>query len=490
MFHRVTQGVFRRLIDQGRFFFAILIAALLSACALGPDYVRPELELGEHYKEAAEGWVLADPADDVLRSDWWLAYNDAELNQLMNDMLAANQSLAQAEARYREALALLRSSQAAAWPTVGTSASATRSSSGSGRRDLEARSFSTQLVLDGSVSWEPDLWGKIRRSVESSTAQAEASQAELANTRLSLQSMLAQNYFRLRGLDEEIALYDKTLQAYQRSLEMTENRYNVGVAPQVDVSLAKNQYQNALTQKIALERQRAQIEHAIAVLLGRAPVNLEIQPAKLKAQLPSIPLGLPSQLLERRPDIASAERRTEAANAQIGVAQAAWFPDLILNAQAGYRGEQLAHWLSAPFHFWSLGPRLALTLFDGGARQARLDQTRAAYDAQVAEYRQVVLSALREVEDYLLEVHSLGQEAESQALALEAARDALQHTLNQYEAGFIDYLSVVQTEASALSAERAALSLHAARLIASVQLIAALGGGWEGLLDTELDSVN
>jgi len=295
-----------------------------------------------------------------------------------------------------------------------------------------------------------------------------------------MQSTLAQTYFQLRAFDAEKALYRQTVAAYERSLQMTQNRYDAGVAAQLDVASARTQLENARTQMLALDRQRAQLEHALAVLLGRAPSQFHLQAGPLLAGVvPEPPAGLPSQLLERRPDIAVAERRTAQANARIGVAQAAWFPDLTLSAQAGYRGSQWAEWLSAPFHFWSLGPALAFTLFDGGARQGQLDEARAAYDEQVAAYRLTVLSALQEVEDYLVQLRVLEQEQETQGRALAAARESLQLTQNQYNAGLIDYLSVVQVEATALNAERSALSLRLSRLIASVQLMTALGGGWQ-----------
>jgi NodT family efflux transporter outer membrane factor (OMF) lipoprotein len=338
---------------------------------------------------------------------------------------------------------------------------------------------SNQYTLSGNVSWEADLWGKVRRTVESNRAGLEASAADVATTRLSMQSTLAQTYFRLRVMDAEQRLLQQTVDAYDRSLTMTLNRYQAGVAAQADVAVSRTQLENTRTQLLALDWQRAQLEHAIAVLLGQTPSSFALNSAQILGTVPVIPVGLPSQLLQRRPDVAAAERRTAEANARIGVAQAAWFPDLTLSAQAGFRSGQWAQWLAAPASFWSLGPALALTIFDGGARQAQVDQARAEYDAQVAGYRQTVLTALREVEDYLVQLHVLGQEQITQGRALASARESLRLTQNQYEAGLIDYLSVVQVETTALGTERAALQLTADRLVASVQLIAALGGGWE-----------
>jgi NodT family efflux transporter outer membrane factor (OMF) lipoprotein len=314
--------------------------------------------------------------------------------------------------------------------------------------------------------------------VQASQAGLQASAADIASTRLSMQSTLAQTYFRLRSMDAEKRLLEQTVAGYERSFQMTQNRLAAGVAAQAEVAVSRTQLENTRTQLLALEWQRAQFEHAIAVLLGQAPSSFSLNLTQPVGDVPRIPVALPSQLLERRPDVAAAERRTEAANAQIGVAQAAWFPDLTLSAQGGFRSGQWTQWLTAPFNFWSLGPALALTVFDGGARQAQVDQTRAAYDAQVASYRLSVLTALREVEDYLVQLRVLEQEQITQGRALESARESLRLTQNQYEAGLIDYLSVVQVQATALSTERAALSLKADRLVASVQLIAALGGGW------------
>jgi NodT family efflux transporter outer membrane factor (OMF) lipoprotein len=319
----------------------------------------------------------------------------------------------------------------------------------------------------------------VRRTVEASEANLQASAADIASTRLSMQSTLAQTYFRLRALDAQKRLLQETVAAYERSLTMTQNRLAAGVAAQAEVAVSQTQLENTRTQLLDLEWQRAQFEHAIAILMGQAPSSFGLGTTPAVGNVPSIPIALPSQLLERRPDVAASERRTTAANAQIGVAQAAWFPDLTLSAQGGFRSGQWAQWLTAPNNFWSLGPALALTIFDGGARRAQVAQARAAYDAQVAGYRLTVLTALREVEDFLVLLRVLGEEQITQGRALAAARESLRLTQNQYEAGLIDYLSVVQVEATALSTERAAISLMADRLVASVQLIAALGGGWQ-----------
>lgn len=474
---------------------------VLSACAVGPDYQRPDVDVGSAYREGpdaaagyavaaqtlpvqSEGWTRAQPQDTVDRGQWWRLYGDATLDGLMDQLNASNQTIAQAEANYRQAQALVQGARAGFFPTVGSGAGATRGGSGSGANS----STGNQYDLSVNASWEIDVWGRVRREVESSRAEAQASFADLAATRLSAQAALAQNYFQLRVLDEQKRLLESTVAAYERSLKLTQNLYEAGVVGKSDVTVALAQLEGTRAQLIDLEWQRGQFEHAIAVLVGLAPSRFALPEQPFVHAIPEIPVGLPSQLLERRPDVAAAERRTAAANAQIGVAQSAWFPDLVLSADGGFRSGQFAQWLTAPARFWSLGPALALTLFDGGAREARLGQVRAAYDAQAAAYRQTVLTALQEVEDYLIQLRVLGQEQVVQRRALEAARESLRLARNQYQAGIIDYLDVATLETSALNSERTALTLMANRLTASVQLIAALGGGWEGVTATNAQS--
>lgn len=465
-----------------------IIMVGISACAVGPDYQRPEIAVGAAYKAFQSdtvnpGWVRAKPQDDALRSDWWTVFNDATLDEMMDNLLGANFDLARAEALHRQSQATLKATQTGFFPTLGVSASGTRSGSGAGTGDRFAgggSSVQNQYSLTGTVSWEPDVWGRVRRSVESEQAGVQASAADVATTRLSLQSTLAQTYYRLLALDAEADLLNQTVQAYERSLTLTRNQLAVGVATPADVAISTTQLENARVQRQGLVWQRSQLEHLLATLQGLAPSTFTLSTAsQITAAVPAIPVGLPARLLERRPDVAAAERRAQQANASIGVAQAAWFPDLTLSAQGGFRSGQWAQWLTAPAQFWSLGPALAMTLFDAGERTARIEQMRAAYDAQAAAYRQSVLTALREVEDLLVQADSLSREAEIQQRALVAARESLSLTRNQYEAGLIDYLSVVQVETTALNAERAMLSLKVNRLLATVQLIAALGGGWE-----------
>ena len=472
---------------------ALLALLVLAGCAVGPDYQRPAIDVGAAYRQAAiaadpeanAGWVQARPDAAPLRPDWWALYGDATLNELMAAFQEGNLDVRLAEARYRQAQAALRSARSGFFPTVGGNASVERSGSGGGSASGSGGgggSFgggaSNSYVLSGSVSWEIDLWGRVRRSVEAGQAALDASGADIDDVRLSMQSTLAQTYFSLRVTDAEIRLMEQTVQAYERSLTLTGNRYQAGVAMQADVAAARTQLENARTQLLALRRQRAQLEHALAVLLGRAPASFTVAASGDVPQLPAIPVGLPAELLQRRPDLVAAERRMAEANAQIGVAQAAWFPSLTLGAQGGFRAGQWADWLTAPARYWALGPALALTLFDGGARSAAVEQARAGFDVQAVTWRQAVLTALQEVEDLLVQLRVMGMEQVTQGRALESARESLRLTQNQYEAGLIDYLSVVQTETTALSTERAALSLLAERLTASARLMAALGGGF------------
>jgi NodT family efflux transporter outer membrane factor (OMF) lipoprotein len=464
---------------------AVLALTLgLGACAVGPDYHVPSIALGDVYKEA-QGWTPAEPRDAQWRGAWWTIFGDPVLDGLMESLEQENLSIVQAEAQYRQAQALLQSSRAGFFPTLGASADVSRS--GSGGAGNSTSSFSgagsggpvNQYTLSGSVSWEPDLWGRVRRTVEASRAEVQASAADIGSTRLSMQSTLAQTYFQLRAQDSQLRLLQETVVAYERSLSTTENRYRAGVAAQADVAVSRTQLENTRAQLLGLVWVRAQFEHAIAVLVGKPPSEFALEATPELTAVPAIPVGLPSQLLERRPDVAAAERRTAEANANIGVAQAAWFPDLTLSAQGGFSSGLWAQWLTAPARFWSLGPALAMTIFDGGVREAQVAQARAAYDAQAAAYRLTVLTALREVEDFLVQLHVMEQEQAAQDRALDAARESLRLTQNQYDAGLIDYLSVVQVETTALSTERSALSLRSDRLVAAVRLIAALGGGWQ-----------
>ncbi len=461
---------------------AAVLALSLGACTLGPDYQRPELPVATEFKQA-EGWKAAAPADVLERGEWWRLYGDAELDALVARLNVDNQNLAAAEAQFRQARALVRGARSQLFPILSGSAGVTRSAQGSGSSDTSGSSFgsgvSESYEAGLSASWEADIWGRLRRNLEANRASMQASAADLAAVRLSLQAELVQTYLQLRVIDEHQRLLDQTVEAYARSLRLTENQYRAGIVPKSDVAQAQTQLKSTQAQAIDLRWQRAQMEHAIAVLIGVAPSELDIAVREDIPALPGVPLAVPSQLLERRPDIAAAERQVMAANANIGVAEAAWYPDLTLSASGGYRNSSFSDLFSVPNRFWSLGPQLALTLLDFGSRRAELERAEASYDQTVATYRQTVLDSFREVEDYLVQLRVLEEEAVVQREALEAAQESLRLIENQYRAGTVDFLSVATVQTTALNNERTNLTLLGDRLTASVLLIAALGGGWD-----------
>jgi len=463
-----------------------LCVAMLSACAVGPDYQRPQTAEIAQYKEA-EGWTQANPSDSLARGAWWELYGDQQLNGLIEKLNSSNQTVAQSEAQFRQAQALVRSARGAFYPSVDLSVGKTRSSQGTGSSSSSLSSSSSGIRdtynAELGVSWEADVWGKLRRGLEADEASAQASFADLAAMRLSQQSELVQNYLQLRVIDQQKRLLEATVAAYERSLKMTQNQYRAGVSGRDAVAQAQTQLKSTQADLVDLIWQRAQFENAIAVLTGQAPADFNIAEVQTIPKLPQVPLSLPSQLLERRPDIASAERSVIAANANIGVAKAAYYPDLSLSLSGGYSSSTSQNLISLPNRFWSVGPKLALPLFDGGIRSAEVDRTEAVYDQTVAKYRQTVLDGFREVENYLVQLKVYEDEAAVRQEALDAARDSLRLTENQYKAGLIAYIDVVVVQATALSNERSVLNILQSRLIASVQLIAALGGGWDGQLD-------
>jgi len=457
---------------------------VLTACTVGPDYVRPTVEAPAAFKETA-GWKPAQPRDEELKGKWWEAYNDPLLNSLEEQVNISNQNLAQAEAQYRQAQALVQSARASYFPTVSTSASESRSqaSSSFSSKQLQSTNPVTRGILNNylltlDATWEPDLWGKVRRTVESNVASAQASFADLEAARLSAQTDLAQDYIQLRALDSEKQLLDDTVAAYEKSVQLTQNQYAAGVVAKTDVVQAETQLKSTQAQSIDVGVQRAQFEHAIALLIGKPASVFSISPAPLTASLPAVPIGVPSDLLERRPDVAAAERMVASANAQIGVAIAAYFPTLTLSASGGFQSPSWSNWLTVPSRFWAVGPQLAETLFDGGLRRAQTAQARAAYDANVAAYRQTVLNGFKEVEDNLAALRILEQEAQVQDQAVQDARLSVVLTTNQYKAGTVNYLNVIVVQAAALNNETTAVSILSRRLLASVLLIKAIGGGW------------
>lgn len=469
----------------------IALASLLSACAVGPDYVRPtviaENDMNNSFKE---DWTTAQPQDKEIPTKWWTIFNDDNLNALIEQIATSNLTLAQAEANYRQATALADNAKAGYYPHLTGNLDRIRSSSvGNSISNNTASSITTKYSAGITASWEMDLWGGIRRAVEVQQNQALSSFANVQSVLLSMQSQLAQNYFQLRVLDVQQELLDRTVQEYRHSLTLTQHQYKSGVVATDSVLLAKTQLKSTEAQALDVGIRRAQLEHAIAVLTGKSPTvfSIPVIPIGTTAympNLPDVPVGLPSTLLERRPDVAASERSVAAANAQIGVTKAAYFPTLTLNALSGYQSSTLSHWLTLPNRIWSVGPALAASLFDGGARKAHNAQAIAAYDATVANYRQTVLTSFQNVEDNLVSLRILKDEAIAQNAATMSARKALNVAMNQYKAGTVNYLNVVTAQTMALSNERAALAIKNARLIATVQLITALGGGWIGLENT------
>ncbi len=455
---------------------ALALSLVLSGCAVGPDYHRPAVNMPLHYKEA-QGWQQAAPQDDKNKGAWWSVYHDPVLDGLLTQVVISNQNIASYAAQYREALALAAQSRAELLPSVSYDASSTRSGSRSSTTGQRTASNSHQAEL--SASWELDIWGKLRRTLEENKASAQASAAELANMTLSAQSELAQDYFQLRVMDEKIALYQQSVAAYQRYLTVIENKYGAGTESRATLAQAQMQLESARASALDYQWQRAQLEHAIALLMGKAPAEFSLPVAKLDATLPAMPQAVPSQLLQRRPDIAYAEREVAAANAAVGVAIAGYFPDLTLSASGGTSSSVFHNLFALPYRVWSLGPELSGTLLDFGATSAQVDQARAAYDASVANYRQAVLEGMQEVEDYLVELNTLQQEVVAQQNATAAAKESARVTRNQYDAGMIDYLDVATTENSSLSEQQNLLSLQSTQWVASVALIAALGGSWQ-----------
>ena len=475
--------LFRRRVLNRLAHTALVGSTLIAgACTVGPDYVRPPVETPPAFKEA-QGWKVAQPQDDRPRGQWWEVFGDAQLNELVAQVQINNQNIKLAEANVRQARALTAQARSAFFPTVTGNGSATRGSlSGSGRQTNSGVGSGGGVANVYNVSldatWELDLWGRVRRNVESSEAGTQASLADLESATLSAQAQLAQDYLLLRVQDAVIDLLQETVAAYERSLQLTKNQYAVGVAGRSDVVLAETQLKSTQAQAIDAEVQRAQLEHAIAILIGKPPSEVSIAHAPVKRIFPDIPPGMPSELLERRPDIAAAERRAAAANAQIGVAEAAFYPTLTLSATGGFASSSIANLFTLPSRYWSVGAALAQTIFDAGLRRAQTEQAIAAYDGTVAAYRQTVLTGFQEVEDNLAALRILEQEAAVQDEAVKAARESLAITINQYRAGTANYLAVVVVQAGTLNNERTAVNILGQRLSASVALIRALGGGW------------
>jgi len=458
------------------------LALLAPACTVGPKYQRPTAVVPPAFKEPPPaGWKAAQPQDSALKGKWWEIFNDPQLNALEEQVNVSNQNIAQAEANFRNARAAIMVARAAHYPTVtgGTSAAASRQSA---NRSFAGRGFAIATVEDYqlplSVSYEVDIWGRIRRTIEASMENAQATAADLETARLLTTSELASDYFQMRGLDTQKQLLDSTVVAYEKALQLTNDRFQQGIVSRVDVAQAQTQLESTRSQATDTRVQRAQFEHAIAVLTGKPPAQLTIAPAPIPAQLPQIPVALPSELLERRPDIAADERRVAAANAQIGIAEAAYYPTITLSATAGLESSRFLDWFTWPSRFWSAGSSLSQTLFEKGRRRGLVDEAVAAHDAAVATYRQSVLQAFQDVEDNLAALSILEEEAKQQDAAVKAAEDSLNLATIRYKGGIANYLEVITAQGAALADERSAVQLQTRRMTAAVLLVKGLGGGW------------
>jgi len=458
-----------------------LAALLLGGCMVGPDYTKPSAPVTPAYKEA-DGWKIAEPSDHLPRGQWWAIFGDPELDQLEEQVATANQNLKIAEARLREVRALVRFNRAALFPTISTSVG------GASVRDSANRPFlspnastgsSGDLLLSLDMSYEIDLWGRVRRTVAAAQHEAQATAADLETAQLSLQAELAMDYFELRAADAQQQLLDETVKAFEAALQLTTNRFQGGAAPKSDVAQAQTQLDTTRAQATDVMVQRAQLEHAIATLIGSPPAAFRLSPRPLDTRPPDIPAGIPSQLLERRPDIAAAERRVAEANEQIGIAKAAYFPAATLNASVGFEGSSFGNVLNASSLLWSVGASLTQTIFDGGRRGATSDAARAAYDATVAGYRQTTLTAFQQVEDNLAALRILEQEAQQQRRAVESAQLSLQLFTNRYRGGVDNYLQVITAQTATLSNQRTEIDILRRRMDASVLLVKGLGGGWD-----------
>ena len=460
------------------------ISLLFSGCMVGPKYQRPAAPIVPAFKEPPpEGWKEAAPNEAAIRGKWWEIYNDPELNKLEEQVSIDNQNLKTAAAQYEAARATVRIARAALYPVVGASAAITSSrqpsnfaASGALSTPATIRDVNTLPFL---FSYTPDLWGSVRRNIAGNTASAQASAADLENARLSYQAELAQNYFELHGLDGDRQLLEHSVKSYAEFLVLTKNRYEGGVASLGDVAQAETQLETTRAQLVDVGIQRAQFEHAIAILVGKAPSDVSVESAALKNPPPAVPIGVPSALLERRPDIAGAERRVAAANEQIGIAQAAFYPNLTLGLSGGVERSSFLNWVTWPSRFWSLGPQFSETFLEGGRRRAVVYQQQELYDATISTYRQTVLNAFQQVEDNLAALRILAEEAQVQDRAVQSAEQSLTISTNQYKGGIASYLQVITAQTIALQNEKTAIDLLTRRMVASVLLVQALGGGWD-----------
>lgn len=467
-----------------------ILLLLLAGCMVGPKYAKPTAPLAPDFKEATDrkegdGWKKAQPNDASLRGKWWELYGDAKLNELEEQVDPSNQTLKIAEANFRQARTAIRFNRAAEAPTIETSPSFTSIRASANQPYFPsslANNGSGEFILPLDLSYEIDLWGRIRRSVTAAKEETQASAADLETARLSLHAELAVDYFEVRSADAQEQLLNDTVAAYSKALELTQNRFKGGAAPRSDVAQAQTQLDAARVQATDIMVQRAEYEHALAILIGKPPAAFSLPPSPLNIQppqLPSVPVTLPAQLLERRPDIAAAERRMAAANEQIGIAQAAYYPTVNLAATAGVEGSSLLNWFNWPSRFWAVGAGASETLFDGSRRRATRESARAGYDASVANYRQTVLTSFQQVEDNLVVLRVLNTEAVQQHETTASSEDSLRLFQNRYSGGVDTYLQVVTSQTTAFANERNDIDLMRRRLEANVLLIKAMGGGWD-----------
>jgi NodT family efflux transporter outer membrane factor (OMF) lipoprotein len=456
----------------------VAFATVLSSCTVGPKYSRPTVPAAPAFTES-QGWATAQPSDAKIRGDWWEMFGDPQLSALEAQVAPSNQSLKIAEANFRRARTLIQINRSNLYPSVNAGAGISHNRiSGVNPTGIPGGQYA-DFVLPISVSYDADLWGRVRRSIAAAREQYQASAADLENVGLELQADLAVDYFEARALDADKQILDQNVAAFQRALDLTTNRYNGGVASKAEVAQAQTQLEQTQAEDIDVTAVRAQLEHAIAVLIGKPPEQFKLPVQPLNAQPPPVPVAVPSLLLERRPDIASAERQAAAANEQIGIARTAFFPDLLISATGGLQAGSIVDWFTWPGRYWAVGPQMVQTIFDAGRRRAQVENAQAAYEATIANYRQTSLSAFQEVEDNLSTSRILEQEQAKQHDAAQAAQNSVELALNRYKGGIVTYLEVITAQSIALTNERAELDILRRRMDASVRLIKALGGGWD-----------
>lgn len=467
--------------EMFRIGLSMVAAVVIAGCSLAPKLELPEVPVAEAYKEPAP-WTQATPADGLPRDSWWQPYGDAELNQLQAKLIQNSPDLGAALARYQQAKAFADQLRSGLFPSLSLRADGARARQSETNPPTGSASPRYYNAYGAGVeaTYEVDLWGRVRNDVSAGNLQASAAAADLESARLSLQAQLADYYIAIYGLDREASLLADTVAAYDRALSLTRERHDAGIVSGLDVARAQTQLDTARSQASQNLAQRATLEHAIAVLVGESPSQFTLAPRSVALQVPEVPRDMPANLLQRRPDIAAAQRRTAAANASVGVARAAFFPSITLSGLYGFQSNRSSDWLTAPNAAWSVGPTILLELFDAGRRRAQVEQARAVLDEAGAVYRGVVLGAFQEVEDSLALLHHYGNAAESERSAVTSAQRSLEFAMNRYREGAVSYLEVVQSQTTALDTQRQALDLETRQLRASVALIRALGGGWRG----------